>query len=247
MKVRKRKIPGSTISSKKTGRRRRSSSRPCRPTLDWNRPTQRSVLRKEPNPCRYSCLHDPAAVDGWAAYQFDFPKKSMGVIEVIHREGKADVAILKLRGLGAAARYAMKSYAGNLGLLPVWGARVDADAVECRPAVTVRPGLGTRERPHDERAGTGRARTADATRQISAGCVDHPACRLNGCSSHGASTRCRREHRARAAAPRTTPHERGPSRLHLSARSFGQTLTQGCTGSTKAILFTTLVFNTTNR
>lgn len=82
---------------------------------------QRSILKKETNPCQYSRLVDPAAEDGWAAYQFDFPKRSRGVVEIIRREGKADLAILKLRGLDAAAHYAMKGYAGNLGPSPVWG------------------------------------------------------------------------------------------------------------------------------
>jgi hypothetical protein len=82
---------------------------------------QQSILKKEPNRCQYSCLNDPAAVDGWAAYQSDFPKKSRGVVEIIRREGKGDSAILKLRCLDVAARYATRGYAGNLGPSPVWG------------------------------------------------------------------------------------------------------------------------------
>ncbi len=105
---------------------------------------QRSILKKEKNPCQHSRLGDSAAKDGWAADQFDFPKKSRGVVEIIRREGKGDLAILKLSGLDAAAHYAMKGYAGHLGPSAVWGPRIDGDAVQCRPAVAVRPGLGTR-------------------------------------------------------------------------------------------------------
>jgi len=83
---------------------------------------RRSILNKDPSPCQHSRLSDPAAKDGWAAYQFDFPNSGRGVVEIIRRtEGKEELAILKLRGLDGAARYAMKGYAGNLPLLPVWG------------------------------------------------------------------------------------------------------------------------------
>jgi len=83
---------------------------------------QRSILKKKPNPCQWYSLADHAK-DGWAAYQFDFPKEGRGVIEIIRRpESKGDPAILKLRGLDTAAHYSeMKGYAGNLGPSPVWG------------------------------------------------------------------------------------------------------------------------------
>ena len=82
---------------------------------------QRSILKKEPNLCQYARPGESAANEGWAAYQFDLPKKGRGVVEIIRREGKGDLGTLKLPGLDTAAHYAMKGYAGHLGPSPVWG------------------------------------------------------------------------------------------------------------------------------
>lgn len=83
---------------------------------------QRSLLRKESNPCRYSSLMDVAANKGMAAYQFDLPSRSRGVIEIICRQdGSGASEILKLRGLDGSARYELKSYASALTRKPVWG------------------------------------------------------------------------------------------------------------------------------
>jgi Right handed beta helix region len=83
---------------------------------------QRSVLRKESNPCKYFSLVDSAANKGMTAYQFDLPSKSRGVIEIIcRREGGGGSEILKLRGLDGSAKYELKSYASALARKPVWG------------------------------------------------------------------------------------------------------------------------------
>lgn len=80
---------------------------------------RQSVLRKESNPCKYSSLVDSATN---AAYQFDLPSRSRGVIEIIRRqEGSGASEILKLRGLDGSAKYELKSYAGALARKPVWG------------------------------------------------------------------------------------------------------------------------------
>jgi hypothetical protein len=83
---------------------------------------QRSVLRKESTPCNYSSLVDSAANKGMAAYQFDLPSRSRGIIEIICRQdGSGASEILKLRGLDGSAKYELKSYAGALARKPVWG------------------------------------------------------------------------------------------------------------------------------
>jgi len=83
---------------------------------------QRSVLRKESNPCKYFSLVDSAANKDMAAHQFDLPTKSRGVIEIIcRREGGGGSKIMKLRGLDRSAKYELKSYASVLARKPVWG------------------------------------------------------------------------------------------------------------------------------
>jgi hypothetical protein len=92
---------------------------------------QRSLLRKESNPCKYSTLMDSAANKGVAAYQFDLPSRSRGVIEIICRQdGSGAPEILKLRGLDSSAKYELKSYASALARKPVWGMH---DIVGLRP------------------------------------------------------------------------------------------------------------------
>jgi hypothetical protein len=80
---------------------------------------QPSILNVEPSPCQYSAL---ATSEGWAAYQFNLPKKERGVVEIIRRpEGTAEAATLKLLGLHAAADYELKVYSGTLTPTAVWG------------------------------------------------------------------------------------------------------------------------------
>jgi len=83
---------------------------------------QRSILMKESNPCKYFSLVDSALNKNLAAYQFDLPSRSRGVIEIIcRREGSGGSEILKLRGLDRSTKYEFKSYASALARKPVWG------------------------------------------------------------------------------------------------------------------------------
>ena len=81
-----------------------------------------SLLGRESNPCKYSSLVDSAANKGMAAYQFDLPRRSRGVIEIICRQdGSGASEILKLRGLDGSSKYELKSYTSALARKPVWG------------------------------------------------------------------------------------------------------------------------------
>lgn len=83
---------------------------------------QRSVLNKEPNPCRYSLRSNPANPEGLAAYQFDLPLRGRGVIHIMRRpEAQANTATVELVGLQAPANYEMKGYAGTMAPSAVWG------------------------------------------------------------------------------------------------------------------------------
>lgn len=86
---------------------------------------QRSVLKKESNPCRYFPLIASAGNEGVAANQFDLPSQERGVVAIAFRkEGAGGAEILRLRGLDSSAEYEMKSYTADMARKPVW-ARFD--------------------------------------------------------------------------------------------------------------------------
>ena len=76
---------------------------------------QKSLLKKEPNPCQYSVLSEPTATNNWVAYQFHLPARNRGVVEIIQRTNHSNETItIKLLGLHAEAAYTIKAYAGDL-------------------------------------------------------------------------------------------------------------------------------------
>ncbi len=82
---------------------------------------QLALLGQKPNPCQYFTLNDSTKSIGWAAYQYYFPERNCGVIQLMVREGNNDDLVkFKLKSLNNNSIYELKAYRSLIVPQPVW-------------------------------------------------------------------------------------------------------------------------------